>query len=89
MVYRTMQGKVIDMDKLMRQNELIPAVGNMSVNARGDEIDANGTIIRKREEIVHAYYEGHPESKPTPRIEVPKQTVIPQPVGSKKLKDQE
>ena len=52
MVYRTMQGKEIDMDKLMRQNELVPAIGNMKINARGDEIGAGGKIVRKREEVV-------------------------------------
>ena len=53
-----MQGKVIDMDKLMRQNELTPAVGNMNVNARGDELGAGGRIVRTREEVVAEYYEG-------------------------------
>ncbi len=64
MVYRTMQGKVVDMEKLMRQHELTPAIGNMQVNARGDELGQGGKIVRKREEIVKEYYEGHPESKP-------------------------
>lgn len=67
MTYRTMQGKAVDMDKLMRQHELTPAVGNMNVNARGDELGDGGRIVRKREDIVQAYYEGHPESKPTPK----------------------
>lgn len=58
MSHRTMQGKVIDMDKLMRQNELTPAVGNMNVNARGDELGKGGKIIRTREEVVAEYYEG-------------------------------
>lgn len=69
MVYRTMQGKTVDMEKLMRQNELTPAVGNMSVNARGDELGEGGKIVRRREDVVQAYYEGHPESKPTPKSE--------------------
>ena len=32
--YRTMQGRQIDMGKLQAQNELMPAVGNLKVNAR-------------------------------------------------------
>ena len=52
MGYRTMQGKEIDMEKLMRQHELMPAIGNMKVNARGDELGAGGRIIRKREDIL-------------------------------------
>jgi len=50
-IYKTMQGKVIDFDSLRLSNELIPAVGNMRVNARGDEILPNGEIVRSRDEI--------------------------------------
>jgi hypothetical protein len=67
--YRTMQGKAIDMDKLRSQNELTPAVGNMKVNARGDEIGPGGKIIRTREQIVSSYYETNP--KATPDTDVP------------------
>lgn len=56
-VYRTMQGKEIDMDQLRAVNETMPAIGNIRVNARGDELGPNGEIIRKREEIVGEYYE--------------------------------
>ena len=34
--YRTAQGKSVDIEKLRLKNELVPAVGNMRVNARGD-----------------------------------------------------
>jgi hypothetical protein len=77
MGYRTMQGKEVDMGKLMRQNELTPAIGNMHVNARGDELGNGGKIVRKREDVIQAYYEGHPESKPTPKVEVPKRVEVP------------
>jgi hypothetical protein len=55
-----MQGREIDMDKLMRQNELMPAIGNMKVNARGDELGPGGQIVRKREDIVAEYYDTNP-----------------------------
>ena len=55
--YRTMQGKSIDMDLLRQRNELTPAVGNVRVNARGDELGPGGKIIRKREEVLRDYYE--------------------------------
>lgn len=61
MVYRTMQGKVIDLEKLMRENETLPAVGNMRVNARGDEIGQGGKIVRTREQIVAEYYKDNPK----------------------------
>lgn len=51
-IYKTMQGKTIDFDSLRLANELVPAVGNMKVNARGDEIGPSGTIVRTRDEIV-------------------------------------
>lgn len=66
--HRSMQGKQVDMEKLMTQNELMPAVGNVRVNARGDELGAGGTIIRKREDIVGAYYENNPKAIPTPVV---------------------
>jgi hypothetical protein len=55
-VYRTMQGKQIDMDLLRKKNELTPAVGNSRVNARGDELGPGGKIIKKREDVVKEYY---------------------------------
>jgi len=65
--YRTMQGRQIDMEKLRAQNELMPAVGNMKVNARGDEIGPGGKILRTREQIMGEYYEANPNATPTPR----------------------
>ena len=62
MVYRTMQGREIDLEKLMRQIELTTAVGNMKVNARGDQLGRGGKIVKKREEIVAEYYEDNPNT---------------------------
>ena len=44
-IYRTAQGKRLDMSMLARRNERVRAVGNMSVNARGDTIDSQGKVI--------------------------------------------
>lgn len=65
-MYKTAQGKIIDMDKLMRQNELVPAVGNAKVNARGDKLGPGGQIVKTREEIVAEYYKKNPNTQPTP-----------------------
>lgn len=62
-VYRTMLGKEIDMDALLAKNETAPAVSNVKINARGDELGPNGQIIRKREDIVGEYYEDNPNSR--------------------------
>ena len=55
-VYKTMQGKTIEMDALSARNETMPAVGNVRMNARGDELGPGGVIIRKREDIVNDHY---------------------------------
>jgi len=62
MAHKSMRGKPIDMEKLNLQNELSPAVGNMKVNARGDEIGAGGKIVRTREQIMQDYYEKNPRA---------------------------
>jgi hypothetical protein len=56
-VYRTANGKSVDMDLLRQRNELTPAVGNSRVNARGDELGPGGKIVRKREDILKDFYE--------------------------------
>lgn len=62
MAYKTMQGREIDLDQLRMRNEMTLAVGNVKVNARGDELGPGGTIIRKREEIMAEYHSAHPEA---------------------------
>jgi hypothetical protein len=52
-VYRTAQGKIVDLGALEVQNEHIRAVGNMNVNARGDKLDADGNIISTRSQQVN------------------------------------
>ena len=59
-VYKSMQGKQVDMDLLRQKNELTPAVGNAKVNARGDELGPGGTIIKTREQILADYQKEHP-----------------------------
>ena len=51
-VYRSARGKEVDMGKLALQNELTPAVGNMSVNARGDKLGPGGQILARQVESV-------------------------------------
>jgi hypothetical protein len=86
-----MQGKVVDMEKLMRQNELMPAIGNMNVNARGDELGPGGKIIRRREDIVADYYEDNPNAKPLAVAPVVEEAaaVAPAPAATKSSKKSE
>ena len=60
--YKSMQGKVVDMDLLRQRNELTPAVGNARVNARGDELGPGGKIIKKREDVMKEYYTESPQA---------------------------
>lgn len=55
-VYRSANGKIVDLDLLRQRNELVPAVGNARVNARGDQLGPGGKIVRKREEILKDFY---------------------------------
>jgi hypothetical protein len=55
-VYRTAQGKFINMDNLRLQNEQERAIGNMKVNARGDKIDNQGNVVKRRNEVIKDHY---------------------------------
>lgn len=74
-VYRSMQGKEVDMAKLAMQNEMTVAVGNVRVNARGDELGPGGKIVKKREDILKEYYQDHPQTVPD-EVPVRKQVAI-------------
>ncbi len=56
-VYRSANGKPVDMGALRLKNEKTRAVGNMKVNARGDEINERGQVIRKKTEQVSNQYQ--------------------------------
>ena len=83
-MYRTMQGKMVDIEKLRAANESVQAVGNMNVNARGDILGPGGQIVTPKEQIIKKYYEQPrgmvddtpARAKPTPAPKIPpKQTV--------------
>lgn len=55
-IYRTAQGRELDIEKVRLQNELVPALGNMRVNARGDQLGPGGRILRTREQLMDEHY---------------------------------
>ena len=72
-MYRTMQGRMVDIERLRAANESVQAVGNMNVNARGDVLGPGGTVVNTKENIIKKYYEqpkgmvsDTPKSKPMP-----------------------
>ena len=74
-MYRTMQGRMVDIEKLRGANEQVPAVGNMRVNARGDVLGPGGAVLKSKESVMKDYYE-------TPRgraIDTPRAKQPPQP----------
>jgi hypothetical protein len=61
-IYTSMRGKEVDMEKMGLRFEKTPAVGNMKVNARGDEIGEGGQIVRTREQVLQDYYAQNPNA---------------------------
>lgn len=53
---RTAHGKMLDMDRLRLLHEREMAVGNMNVNARGDQIDQYGNIVKPKNDIIKDKY---------------------------------
>jgi hypothetical protein len=76
---KTMLGREIDMDALLERNQTMPAVGNVRMNARGDELGPGGQIIKKREDQVAAYYENNPMAMPVAKTPSPASTVVTPP----------
>ena len=56
-MYRTMQGRMVDIEKLRAVNETVQAVGNMNVNARGDVIGPGGKVVAPKSEVITKYYQ--------------------------------
>ena len=51
-IYKTARGAQVNMDSLRLQNENVIAVGNMKVNARGDELGPGGQVVRTRNQVL-------------------------------------
>lgn len=54
--YNTAQGKRIDIDSIRLTNEDVIAVGNMKVNARGDQLGPGGKVTKTRDAMMKDYY---------------------------------
>ena len=58
-IYKTTQGKAVDIDTLRLQNEKTIAVGNMKVNARGDQLGPGGQVVQGRNQAMDQRYKLH------------------------------
>ena len=92
-MYRTMQGRMVDIEKLRAANEGVQAVGNMNVNARGDVVGAGGQIVTPKAQVMKQYYEKpkgmvddtpiRSQPTPAPKVEAKPQVKKMTPVASK------
>lgn len=55
-VYTTANGRQVNLDSLLAQNEDAIAVGNMKVNVRGDQLGSGGKIEATKEQVMKDYY---------------------------------
>jgi len=96
-VYRSSQGKSIDLGALLLQNETVRAVGNMGVNARGDRIDIKNKVIDTKAKISQRAYnkqigpqDDTPQSFDPPVTDVvPTQPTAPDPYELQERNDKE
>lgn len=62
MIHKTMRGKPIDFARLMAKHADKIAVGNASMNARGDVVDRRGVVVKPREELAREYHRHNPKA---------------------------
>jgi hypothetical protein len=55
-IYTTANGKQVNLDALISENEETIAVGNMRVNARGDQLGPGGKIEVNKNQVMQDYY---------------------------------
>lgn len=82
-VYRSAQGKQVDMGALALKNEYERAVGNMNVNARGDVIDGWNNPVDPKTQQAQRY---HRQTSKLSNEPVTSTVPAPQPVKTKKPK---
>jgi len=62
----SMRGEVIDMARMRNINGNKQALGNAPVNARGDRLGPNGTILKTQEQIEHEWAVARAKNAPKP-----------------------
>lgn len=59
---KSLRGVSVDMGLMLAKHEESVAIGNASMNARGDIINQSGQIVKKREQISKEYYSKNPKA---------------------------
>lgn len=62
--HRSARGQIIDVDSMRLKNEKAIAIGNMKVNARGDELGVGGKVVRSRNQVMKDHYKKGTPAKP-------------------------
>lgn len=93
------RGTTIDMDTMRRENEKATALGNMSVNAKGDQIGRAGLVTKTADQIARENHRvqsaivktGLKGAVPTSPAVVEQKKAVPEPVKAtaKKVKETE
>ena len=89
---KTRGGQTIDMEALIAENESVRAVGNMMTNARGDQLNEKGDVVKTAQQIASESHVNQtvqtnqsikemgftpePGSKPQPEMVVPTTTTV-------------
>jgi hypothetical protein len=55
-LYKSANGKMVDMGALRQKNERVRAVGNMKVNARGDQVNDENSVVSSRNQQINNQY---------------------------------
>jgi hypothetical protein len=79
-LYKTMQGRLVDIEKMRAVNENVQAVGNMNVNARGDILGKGGKVVKTKAEVMKQYYQtpkGKAQDVPNKKAQKPAQVAEP------------
>jgi hypothetical protein len=85
-IYRTALGQELNIEQMRILGETAVTVGNMPVNARGDEILPNGEIIKPRNQIMKERYKSagsvtkYNPNKRRPMEEIPQIIQVEPPV---------
>ena len=73
------KGVPIDMTRFLAQNEDSVAIGNASMNARGDIIGVGGKVIKPREQVAAEYHAANPKAVKKVSLRDLGEEIIPSP----------
>lgn len=58
----TLKGREIDINAMRDAHGTTVALGNASMNARGDIVGRGGHVVKSKEQVVRDYYDNNPKA---------------------------